>query len=268
MSLNNLKPVTTKTMKIKIAIPIALLSFFIIWSACTKEKVVPTQGKAHYSVRLTDAPGPYTAVNVDIQAIEITSNTGTASLNINPGVYNLLNFTNGVDTLIATGDLDPGRVQQIRLILGENNSLAAGSATYALEVPSSAQSGLKLQVHQTLEAGVAYQLLLDFDANQSIVMEGNGSYKLKPVIRVVETALSGAIKGQLAPSGVPAAVTASSSTGAYSSAADANGYYLIRGVPAGTYTVFIAPAAPYNATSVNNVQVTTGVTTTLALINL
>jgi hypothetical protein len=257
--------------EMKSTVVLAAISAAVIFAgSCKKEKVIaPTEtGKAHYTVRMTDAPGPYTAVNVDIQGVEITSNNGVANLNVNPGIYNLLDFTNGADTLIATGDLEPGKVQQIRLILGPNNSLSTGTATYALDVPSSAQSGLKLQIHNDLEAGVAYQLLLDFDANQSIVMEGNGSYHLKPVIRVVETAISGAIKGSVTPAGVYAAVTATSGTGAYSTAVDTNGVYIIRGVPAGTYTVIVNPAAPYNATSVNNVNVTTGVTTTLAVINL
>jgi hypothetical protein len=39
----------------------------------------------------------------------------------------------------------------------------------------------------------------DFDANKSIVKLGNGGYKLKPVIRTVETAISGAIKGTITP---------------------------------------------------------------------
>jgi hypothetical protein len=37
-------------------------------------------------------------------------------------------------------------------------------------------------------------MYFDFD-NKSIVKLGNGGYKLKPVIRTVETAISGAIKG-------------------------------------------------------------------------
>jgi hypothetical protein len=42
--------------------------------------------------------------------------------------------------------------------------------------------------------GIMYHVLLDFDANKSIVKLGNGGYKLKPVIRTVESAISGAIK--------------------------------------------------------------------------
>jgi hypothetical protein len=45
-------------------------------------------------------------------------------------------------------------------------------------------------------------MYFDFDANKSIVKLGNGGYKLKPVIRTVETAISGAIKGTITPIGI------------------------------------------------------------------
>jgi hypothetical protein len=253
----------------KTTLTLGLIALGLAISTCTKEKMIgPARPSTPYFVRMTDAPGPYTAVIVDIQGIEITANGATTSLSTNTGTYNLLNFTNGVDTLIATGDLNAERVQQIRLILGPNNSVVSGGTTYPLEVPSASQSGLKLQVHQTLEAGVAYEVLLDFDANQSIVDEGNGTYKLKPVIRTIETALSGAIKGQITPAGVPAVITATTSSGAYSSAPDASGNYIIKGLPAGTYTLLVFPPAPYNNATVNGIQVTTGVTTTVAAIAL
>jgi hypothetical protein len=222
-----------------------------------------------YSIKLTDAPAAtYTAVNVDIQGVEVTSNQGAVTLSVNPGIYNLLNFANGASTLIATGALTPGRVQQIRLILGNNNSVSDSAGTHALEIPSSSESGLKLQVHDDVEAGVAYEVLLDFDAGQSVVREGNGQYKLKPVIRTVVNALSGAIRGRVLPAGVQAMVTATNSAGAYSSPVDVNGDYLIQGVPAGTYSVQIVPATPYFPANVNNVQVTTGVTTSVAAVQL
>ena len=38
--------------------------------------------------------------------------------------------------------------------------------------------------------------LFDFDANASIIVKGNGSYSLKSVIRTIEVATSGSIKGE------------------------------------------------------------------------
>jgi hypothetical protein len=81
-------------------------------------------------------------------------------------------------------------------------------------------------------------VLLDFDANKSIVETGSGSYKLKPVIRTIVSALSGAIRGDISPVGTLAFVTATSSSNeTYSTNVTAAGAFLIMGLPAGIYSV-------------------------------
>jgi hypothetical protein len=221
-----------------------------------------------YTVRMTDAPGPYDAVFIDLQGVEITGNNGqTVSLNVHEGIYNLLDLSNGVDTLIATDTLEVAKVQQIRLILGTNNSVVVDDVSYPLSTPSADQSGLKLQVHQTLQAGVQYTVLLDFDANKSIVNEGNGNYKLKPVIRTIETAISGAIKGKISTVGVLAVVNATSNQ-SYSTNVNANGEFLIMGLPSGIYSVTVTPELPLSPVTLSNITVTTGVTTNLGTIIL
>src|SRR5688572_8141352 len=86
--------------------------------------------KARYSVMLTDTPGPYQQVNVDIRGVEITGNGGKqVLLNVNAGIYNLLDYANGVDTMIATGSIDAGKVEQIRLILGPDNTVVVNGDT-------------------------------------------------------------------------------------------------------------------------------------------
>lgn len=236
-------------------------------TSCNKED---STAKYSYNVRMTDAPGPYDAVFIDLQGVEITGSDGKAvMMNVNAGIYNLLTFSNGMDTLIATGSLNVANVKQIRLILGSNNTVVVDSVSYPLSTPSAEQSGLKLKVNHTMEAGVQYSVLLDFDANSSIVKEGNGSYKLKPVIRTVEAAISGSIKGQISPVGVLATVTATSSTGvSYSSNAISTGYFMLMGLPAGIYSIVITPASPLNPVTLNNITVTTGVTTNLGIVAL
>lgn len=219
-----------------------------------------------YNIRMTDAPGPYDAVFIDLQGIEITGNNGTAVLmNVNTGIYNLLDFANGADTLISSGTLDDATVQQIRLILGSNNSVVIDGVNYPLSTPSAEQSGLKLQVHKTLQAGVQYNVLLDFDAYESIVDKGNGNYSLKPVIRTIEVATSGSIKGKITPIGTTASVTATSDT-SYSSSVTASGDFLIMGLPAGTYSFTVTPALPLFPVTLNNIVVTTGVSANLGII--
>ena len=250
--------------KINFILSILLLSS-VFYSCKDKEETTKTYP---YAISMTDAPGPYDAVYVDIQGIEITGGGGkTVMTNVKTGIYNLLNFTNGIDTLLATATLEDAKVSQIRLILGPNNTVVVDNVSYPLSTPSAEQSGLKLQVHQTLQAGVLYSVLLDFDANQSIIKEGNGKYKLKPVIRTIETAISGAIKGKITPVGTLATVTATSGT-SYSSNVSASGDFLVMGLPPGNYDVTITPASPLNSVTKTNVTVTQGITTDLGTINL
>lgn len=242
---------------------IIMLGFTI--SSCKKDA---TTSNYPYNVRMTDAPGPYDAVYIDLQGVEITGNNGKAVLlNVNSGIYNLLNFTNGADTLISYGNLEDATVQQIRLILGSNNTVVIDGVNYPLSTPSAEQSGLKLQVHQTLQQGVQYSVLLDFNANKSIVDLGNGNYKLKPVIRTIETAINGAIKGKIMPAGIIASVTATNSSISYSSNVNAAGDFLIMGLPAGTYTFTVTPALPLIPVIQNNVVVTTGSVTNVGIIS-
>lgn len=226
--------------------------------------------KATYNVRMTDAPGNFSAVYVDIKSVVIKTNGGKEiSLNTKAGIYNLLDFQNGKDTLLATAGLDSCTVSQIRLVLGNNNSVVVDSITYPLTVPSGSQSGLKLQVHQSLKAGVTYNILLDFDANQSIVLTGNGKYMLKPVIRTIDSAISGSIKGIVIPAGVACTVTAKdSNNNSYSTQVDLTGSFILKGLPSGLYDVEISPASPYSLQTINGVKVDIGKTTILTAINL
>jgi len=240
-------------------------SMVVLIPACNKDD---NDEKAHLSIRMTDAPANYDAVFIDVQSVEIVGNGDkVVMLNTNAGIYNLLDYSNGLDTLIATGDLDAGTISQIRLILGTNNTVVVDGLVYPLSTPSAQQSGLKLQVHETFEPGVSYSILLDFDANQSVVKTGNGEYQLKPVIRTINTAITGSISGSVTPVGMFAVVTAISSDGiSYSSITNASGYFLIAGLPAGVYAVTISPDLPILPVTLTGKIVTVGALTNIGVV--
>jgi hypothetical protein len=224
---------------------ITLVGLFVMQlTSCDKDTTNDNQ-TAKLTVRMTDAPANYEAVMVDVKGVEVTGNGGSAvTLNTTAKVYNLLELSNGVNAMIATGDLNAGSVSQIRLILGTNNSVKVAGVVYPLTTPSAMQSGLKLQVNQTFEAGVEYSILLDFDASQSIVLKGNNEYQLKPVIRTINTAVSGSIKGSVSPITRNVLVTATSNGVTYTSVTAGNGSFLIAGLPLGIYDITITPILP------------------------
>lgn len=252
-------------MKFLLLIP-GIIMFGFVMNGCSKSATSSTP----YEIRMTDGPGPYNAVYIDLQGIEITGDGGkTVVLNVHAGIYNLLNFSNGIDTLISSGNLELSSVQQIRLILGANNSVVVNNVSYPLSTPSAEQSGLKLQVNQTLQAGIRYSLLLDFDANASIVQQGNGSYSLKPVIRTIEKAITGTIKGSITPIGALAVVTVTSNTNlTYSSNVNSVGNFMVMGLVPGIYTVIVTPILPLAPATKTSIAVTAGVTTDIGKIAL
>jgi hypothetical protein len=173
----------------KILLPLFLTASVsaIVLIACQKQSANDNNGASTVlKVRLTDAPVNAEEVNVDI--LEVKANfrqdsSGWVSLNTNAGIYNLLGLQNGVDTLLATGTLPTNSVQEIRFVLGTNNSIKVNGIVYPLTIPSGSESGLKLKINKVLN-GPIDSILIDFDAALSIHQTGLGDYKLKPVLKI------------------------------------------------------------------------------------
>src|SRR5678815_906762 len=138
------------------------ISFFaiLVFSGiyCKKEAE-----KSRLTVYLTDAPADYDAVNIEVVGIQVKASSDpgeggwtTMPMPVSPVTYNLLEFANGMQTLLTTFELPAGKVSQLRLILGENNSIVVSGVSSALplEVPSGSESGLKFNIHADLIAGV------------------------------------------------------------------------------------------------------------------
>jgi len=217
---------------------IALL--FIGFASCSDDDSGNNnEGNAKLAIRLTDAPGDYEKVFIDVQEVQIKYNDGRDDVNlgINAGVYDLLELTAGVNVLLFNDEVPAGNISQIRLILGENNTIVVDGEIIPLDTPSAQQSGLKIQVNETLEPGILYEFMLDFDVDKSIVAKGNGGFNLKPVIRATTAAESGAISGIIIPVGGLVMVTATNGPIEISSYTNLAGEFLLSGVPDGTYTV-------------------------------
>jgi len=267
-------PIAKKSFSMKLSL--ALLSPLLFLMACNKDNNATTGGQATMSVYLTDDPAPYDKINIDIESVEVntsadSSDNGWQTLPMpHPGVYNLLHLRNGLDTLIASGLLPAGKISQIRLILGANNSVEIAGVSFPLETPSAQQSGLKLNLNTELTAGIDYKIWTDFDAARSIVVTGNGKYMLKPVIRVYTKAISGTIRGTVLPAMADAWVYTLSGIDTIASARpdSLNGGFVIQGLSAGTYSIAIDGSNGYNDTTYNNVNVTDGSVTDIGTVQL
>jgi hypothetical protein len=257
---------------VKVTLLILLIFGF---TACDKDdEANNAQATSRMSVKLVDAPGDYDAVYIDVRDVVIKyqgSNEEVSIGAVNAGIYDLLELTGGVSVLLVDDELPSGNISQIRLILGDANTIVVDGQTVALNTPSAQQSGLKIQINETLEAGIFYEFILDFDVDDSIVAMGNGGYNLHPVIRANTVAESGSIAGNVLPIGIPTLITAYDSTEEISAYADiATGNFVLSGVPNGLYTVTVAAdaSAGWQVTVLENIAVINGSITALGTIIL
>lgn len=256
----------------RLFMPVLALIFL---ASCSKTENSAAGGSARLQVYLTDDPGNYESVFIDVQDVRINysgdSTQGWTSLNnVTRGTYDILRLVNDKDTLLGDAELKTGRIQQIRLVLGPNNFVRINGINYPLQTPSAQQSGLKLKINQKIEEGVLYQLVLDFDASRSIVKTGNGKYILKPVIRTSLKAAGGSIKGFVLPASAATSVYAIRGVDTVAGTQTANGSFLIRGLAAGTYSVGFLPAdtATYKPKNIAAVVVNNNALTVMDTVRL
>lgn len=245
---------------------VAVLFVMVAFIGCRKDNNDFGTGTSLVTFKLTDAPGPFDEVNVDITGLQVIINDSIVKLEVEQGVYNLLDFVNGKDTLLVKDEIPSGKLSQVRLILGPDNSIKIGENTYELKTPSAQQSGLKLNVHADFLQGVAYEYTIDFDAARSVVETGNGKYILKPVLRVFTNSVSGAIKGVIRPIEAKpevAVIDEADDTISTVLADPATGNFMFMGIEAGTYKVGFHPQDPFADSLLKGIQVKNGSVTIL-----
>lgn len=149
---------------------------------------------ANLRVSLTDAPNhnlKEVHVNVAHAELWLEKNGKEGRLIIAEGLgdVDLLTLQNGVLLPLADVNIPDGvKVKQIRLVLnGDNNySVKSDDSICPMQTPSGQQSGIKIVLKEavTFESGNNYSMIIDFDANKSVVVKGNGECLLKPVLKL------------------------------------------------------------------------------------
>jgi len=212
-------------MKKNFIIILVLIFLLILISGCinilpTLEDDSIALGKGILKIYLTDSSGDYkagddenySAVYITISKIEVhlAGENGEDEgewiwVAGEESSYELIEELTDNSILLSEVELTPGKYTQIRLFVdGVFVIIEAGSSkvdeksdseinkeviveptSVNVEIPSNLQTGLKL-IHpfEIIENGTT-ELIIDFDAEKSIVKTGNGSYKLKPVIKIV-----------------------------------------------------------------------------------
>lgn len=178
--------------------------------------------------------GPFSHIFLTITDVEINASASagdsdagwidlTPNLQQSPQQVDMLGQANNqcfLATLGAAMALQPGSYQQIRVILASDGTTIQGNqcgsaancvmltsaptTPQALLLSSESKTGLKIPSGQiaggqfVIAAGETKDLDIDFDACASIVTEGNGQFRLKPVLHAGEVSLtSSSINGKI-----------------------------------------------------------------------
>lgn len=249
---------------------------------CSDSVSEPKAGAGTMRVSLIDAPGDYDAVNLEVIAVRVHRDeagiqdggpdmmSGWTTISSDTTYVDLLTLTNGNHTVLADSTLPAGHYTQVRLLLGDGNTVVVDGETFDLDVPSGSQSGLKLNHPFDIEDGMVYSVTLDFDADRSIHRTGAGQYKLKPVMRLMVDGISGSISGTVEPVESRALVLALSDGDTVITYADTlTGNFRFPMLTAGSYDLELsATAGAYRDSTLTGVVVTARQNTDLGTVVL
>jgi hypothetical protein len=264
-------------------------------------------GKAQFSVYLTDGPYDFQKVLVDIKSIDVKVDTchhfgdkdddngdhqdgehhdGNQNnddkdslghceiwspLQVHPGVYDLLKLRNGADTLIGSSFIPQGKIKQVKITLGTNNSIMADSIVSPLKIRDNKNYVIINIRNEHLDSIAAnnFHVILDFNLAKSIFFE-NGTYWLKPTLRAFSKRNTGEIEGKVRPDSSFGMIKAFNATDtAYALPnRDDEGEFKIRGLKEGTYSVWIDGIHGYKDSTLGNIKVIKGRETDLGKIIL
>lgn len=235
------------------------------------------------TIFLTDHQTPiFGSVFIDIRQLQVKleddtlPNDGWVNLAIHPGIYNILRFRNGLDTLFATGTLPNAKIKKVKLVLGTQNSAMKNGQSFLLRVKDEDREVIANLESSNFEITNTGQVLfwIDFDAGNSIQPDNSGSgsgngYRLKSHIKIFTRSQSGRIEGRVLPRAADAIVKAViGSDTATAIPDDDDGEFKIVGLNAGTYKVLIDGQNGYSDTIINNVIVRNREDTHLSTITL
>jgi hypothetical protein len=253
--------------------------------------------------------GPFSHIFVTITDVQINASASagdndpnwidlTPNLQQSPQQVDLLGQANNQCFLAMLGssiELQPGSYQQIRIVLASNATAVKGnlcggtancvtlssdssSTPQPLLLSSQSKTGLKIPSGQiaggqfVIAAGETKDLDIDFDACASIIAQGNGQFRLKPVLHAGEVSLtSSSINGKIVDSGSGQPIVGGNKVVALEqrdnsgtdrvimeTVADGNGTFVFCPVAAGSYDVVAVAVSgtqvAYGSTVITGVQ--------------
>lgn len=244
-----------------------LMALLIV--ACQKEQTVGEDvppGMKKLNVFLTDDPSlVFDSIFIDIRMLEVKveRTNGTEfwdTLSIRAGVYNILKFRNGVDTLLTAAYIPNGEVKKIRLTLGTQNSVMKNGNSFPLALHNSnRQVIIDIPDVDQIDPNT-FAIWIDFDGHGSIIRLRDNVFELRPRIHCFSNSHGGRIEGEIKPrAALPAIVKVIAGTDTLLAVTDNDdGDFKIRGIRSNTVKLIVIPSNGYKDSVINNIQLSPG----------
>lgn len=230
-------------------------------------------GQGELQIFLTDAPVDGAKhVYITVKKIEVsTGGEGWVDVTLSASSrIDLLSLQGGTSLSIGElGKLPAARYNQLRLFLDEASPptiVLSDDSEQTMEIPSSVNTGVKVNLDFNIEAGKQNLVVIDFDLRKSVQSTAQG-YQMSPVLRIVKQDETGTISGSTGASVVclyekdATKDNSSSCENAIASVAAKDGHFAFGFVPAGTYDLRFFDGAGAQTGTDKEITVTVGATT-------
>ncbi|WP_204344682.1 DUF4382 domain-containing protein [Psychroserpens algicola] len=161
----------------------------LFMTSCSKEYDTETYDNSSLvTIKLQGTESIYSKVNIEIIDVQFRvledENDPNAwiSLNtVNIGIHNLTDITdNQVVTLVDFEEVPSEFVYNIKLVLGDHNTVVKNGVEYELDMsPESENTSVNI-VEKQLISNKLYDFVIEFNLDESIEMSSEGNANLKP----------------------------------------------------------------------------------------
>lgn len=221
-----------------------------------------------FKVRMTDGPGDYAQLNVQVTSVDIYSaNQGWVNLSSQTQSVNVLSLTNGAELELASASqVNAGVYSKLRITFASQASivLVGGGSSISLNWTGGTQQ-VEIVINEEVSGSSGANVLVDFNVAESVTEVG-GIFNLNPVISVISdenTGVKGKVEGASS-----VMVKLQNGSRSYSTYVNAQGNFLLRGMEPGTYTAYFMASGALTAHEEDNVTVTQGQITNMGTVNL
>lgn len=275
-----------KTNHLRLCVAASVLFACTFFAACNKDNSGSNNmpaGQSKLSIYMMDDPVTFTQVLIDIKQVAVKVDTAAShgdaddnhqwnddykgckngrsaiwdTLSITPGVYDLLKLRNGTDTLLASSFIPKGKILQVRITLGTNNSIYTDSVThYPLNIIGPFNSfDLNVRREDISEVSNSqFKIWFDFNLSKSVYFFNN-KYWLKPLLKPFNDVAKPKLEGRILPEGASGLVTIYNQSDTLYALPWLGGYYQVRGIATGTYSINFKGWHGYKDTIITNINV-------------